>query len=122
MANRLQTSSPALYPQSTLAVASIYLSTRLSSPPVALPLSPVPWWTLFDTTEEEIIDVCGTLLQLYRDWGGGEVTATSEQETGRGGLPLSVWRRAAGLPIEKSGVRQRIEGANGHSNGREDGE
>ncbi|ORY57404.1 cyclin-like protein, partial [Leucosporidium creatinivorum] len=108
----LQTPAPALYPQTSLAIAAIYLSTRVNSPPIALPLSPVPWWTLFDTTEDEILDVCGMLLKLYQDWGK-ELTGTGEK--------MGVWRKAAGLPIDKKGVRERIEGA-AHGNGRANGD
>lgn len=106
----LQTPVPALYPQSTLAVAAIFLTARLTSPPLGLPLSPVPWWTLFDATEDDLLDICATLLQLYKDWKGE-----------------SVWKRAGGLPIDKAGVRERLvvlpaggEGDNGR--GREEEE
>lgn len=113
---RLQTPVPALYPQSTLAISAIYLSTRLHSPPIALPLTPVPWWSLFDTTEEEILDVCTTLLKLYQDWGK-DLTGNAEKVT--------VWRKAGSLPTDKKGVREKIEAAgqrNGHrrSNGDKD--
>lgn len=87
----LQTPVPALYPQSTIAVAAIYLAARRSSPPLALPLSPVPWWTLFDASEEDVLQICETLLVLYRDWDAN-----------------SVWARAGALPVDKAGVRSRL--------------
>ncbi|GAA6061548.1 hypothetical protein JCM10212_002755 [Sporobolomyces blumeae] len=65
----MQTRSPALYPQSTLALASIYLSTRVVSPSVSLPVDPVPWWDLFDATQGELDDVVEELAKVYRDWG-----------------------------------------------------
>jgi hypothetical protein len=51
------------------------------------------------------------LLKLYRDWGK-EVTGTGEK--------MNIWRKAAGLPVEKKGVRERIEGAV-HGNGKANG-
>ena len=80
-----------MYPQSLLALSSIYLTTRTCTPPIALPLKPVPWWTLFDATESEILICCETLLELYHDWSGEQ-----------------VWKRAGGLPIDKAGVRLRL--------------
>ncbi|BGP35996.1 hypothetical protein JCM10296v2_007848 [Rhodotorula toruloides] len=108
----LQTAAPALYPQGTLALASIYLSARLSSPPVALPLEPVPWWTHFDTTEDELVHVSTMLLRLYKDWGndplGGE--KADGERNGHGGFGAvgreNVWRRAKRIPVTKSGVRE----------------
>lgn len=117
--NRFQTPSPALYPPSSLALATIYLVSRTSIPPIALPLSPVPWWTLFDSTEEELIEICSLILQLYKDWG--------IKQGGGGEEGINIWRRVGGLPIEKSGVRERLilpsstiiagDGANGSGNG-----
>ena len=66
-----------MYPQSTLALASVYLATRLASPPVPLPLTPVPWWTLFDASEDDLVAVCEPLLCLYKDWGMAPAGATS---------------------------------------------
>lgn len=109
---RLQTPAPALYPQGTLALASIYLSARLSFPPIALPLEPVPWWTHFDTIEDELVHVSTMLLRLYKDWGNdslGPGKADGERN-GHGGFGVvgreNVWRRAKRIPVTKSGVRE----------------
>ncbi|GAA5988685.1 hypothetical protein JCM10908_003675 [Rhodotorula pacifica] len=145
----LQTPAPALYPQSTLALASIYLATRLASPspdPIALPLEPVPWWTHFDSTEEELVHVTTMLLELYRDWGAenlfrtgaseeGEKGKKEEGTNGNGGGALdfaqgnssaakkkeNVWRRAGRLPITKSGVREALARIGGNGAAEEDG-
>ncbi|KAM0751390.1 cyclin-like protein [Meredithblackwellia eburnea MCA 4105] len=101
----LQTPLPALHPQSTLAISSIYLTSRLSTPPLPLPLSPVPWWTLFDAEEDDILEICETVLQLYEDWKVGE---------GDG----NVWRKLGGLPADKKGVRELV----GLGREREEGE
>jgi hypothetical protein len=99
---RLQTPAPALYPESTLALATIYLSTRLVKPTISLPLTPVPWWSLFDSTEEELIAISRLLLTLYRDWEGE-----------------NVWTKGATLPISKEGVRELIK-VGTKENGNED--
>ncbi|KAJ8291341.1 Cyclin-L2 [Rhodotorula toruloides] len=106
----LQTPAPALYPQGTLALASIYLSARLSFPPIALPLEPVPWWTHFDTIEDELVHVSTMLLRLYKDWGNdslGPGKADGERN-GHGGFGVvgreNVWRRAKRIPVTKSGL------------------
>ena len=101
LCHSLQTPAPALYPQSTLALAAIYLSSRLATPQIALPLTPVPWWTLFDTNEDEILDVCTMLLKLYADWGSGLDSSTRQDTT-------TIWRRAGSLPLDKRAVRNRI--------------
>ncbi|GAA5856633.1 hypothetical protein JCM9279_006013 [Rhodotorula babjevae] len=102
----LQTAAPALYPQSTLALTSIYLATRLSSPPIALPLEPVPWWTHFDTTEDDIADCADMLLRLYRQWGSDPSGAAVEAGAGEGKVGKeSVWRRVGRIPVTKAGVR-----------------
>ncbi|KAL8277129.1 hypothetical protein RQP46_010457 [Phenoliferia psychrophenolica] len=64
----LQTPVPALYPQSTIAVAAIYLTARTSSPPLGLPLSPVPWWTLFDASEDDVLKISEAIASsaIYR--------------------------------------------------------
>ncbi|TNY18751.1 cyclin-like protein [Rhodotorula diobovata] len=103
----LQTAAPALYPQGTLALASIYLATRLSTPPIALPLEPVPWWTHFDTTEDEVVDVAEMLLRLYRQWGSDPRDAGAEDE---GVKRDSVWKRAGRIPVTKAGVRELLAG------------
>lgn len=137
--HRLQTPAPALYPQSTLALASIYLATRLATPPIPLPLTPVPWWTLFDASEDDLIAVCTPLLQLYKDWGADPVGVAGSNGAGagpaiegkkssgagiydlKGGVKMSVWRRGGGLPVDKAGVRRLIPegGGNGNGNGAE---
>ncbi|CEQ40805.1 SPOSA6832_02454 [Sporobolomyces salmonicolor] len=112
----LQTPAPALYPQSTLALTAIYLATRLSTPAIALPLTPAPWWTLFDATEQELVDVGGMLLSLYRDWGSEILDAgreVGEKEAGE-----SVWKRAGRIPVTKKGVREALALKNGDGNGR----
>ena len=107
LARRLQTAAPALYPQSTLALTSIYLATRLSSPPIALPLEPVPWWTHFDTTEDDVVDCADMLLRLYRLWGSDPSGAgAAEAGAGEGKVGKeSVWRRVGRIPVTKAGVR-----------------
>ncbi|BGP21000.1 hypothetical protein JCM10213_003235 [Rhodosporidiobolus nylandii] len=115
----LQTPAPALYPQSTLALSAIYLATRLSTPPIALPLDPAPWWTLFDASEDDILDVTSMLLQLYKDWGSDPREAgkaEGEREgSGIGGRKESVWRRARSIPVTKSGVRELLTSDHGRS-------
>lgn len=83
---------PALYPQSTMATACIYLVSRKAQ--VALPLEPTPWWQLFDCTETELHDIIELLLQLYRDWQGEP-----------------VWTRFAKLPRSKARVRELLDTA-----------
>lgn len=100
----LQTPAPALYPQGTLALAAIYLSARLATPQIALPLAPVPWWTLFDTNEDEILDICSMLLKLYAEWGSG----LDRGESNDASKTTSVWRRAGSLPLDKRAVRDRL--------------
>ncbi|POY71598.1 hypothetical protein BMF94_5383 [Rhodotorula taiwanensis] len=127
----LQTPAPALYPQGTLALASIYLAIRLPRPAalssssasengtdgppppptlIALPLEPVPWWTHFDATEEELVHITSLLLSLYRDWGGSRSGVIADG--GAEGVNVKeegcVWRRAGGLPVTKSGVREAL--------------
>ncbi|GAA5879621.1 hypothetical protein JCM8547_003550 [Rhodosporidiobolus lusitaniae] len=119
----LQTPAPALYPQSTLALAAIYLSTRLSSPPIALPLEPARWWTLFNATEEDLVDISTMLLSLYCHWGSSlDGVEKGEKEEGErngflGGRKVTVWRRAKRLPTTKSAVREALASLNG-GNGR----
>jgi len=62
----------------------IYLATRLASPPIPLPLTPVPWWTLFDASEDDLIAVCTPLLQLYKDWGADPAAAGGAGGAGQG--------------------------------------
>ncbi|KAM0787176.1 hypothetical protein ACM66B_006424 [Microbotryomycetes sp. NB124-2] len=114
----LQTPAPALYPQSTLAVASIYLAVRVSTEPIALPLEPVPWWTLFDAPEADVLQVCTTLLSLYRDWGADR--AWLRPRTPADAVPKSVWVRASELPLDKQGVRDRLDGHSAGSTPRAD--
>ncbi|SCZ90259.1 BZ3500_MvSof-1268-A1-R1_Chr9g10768 [Microbotryum saponariae] len=103
----LQTPSPALYPPSTLAVAAIYLATRKHDPPIALPLVPEPWWVLFDATEEDVVDVCTRLLDLYRQW---KLDAFGEADK------AGVWKVCAKLPHDKQAVRDLIEVATTRNN------
>jgi len=107
---RLQTPSPALYPQSTLALSAIYLSCRLASPPIALPLEPAPWWTLFDATEDDILDVTSMLLRLYKDWGSSPVGEMADSTNGSMLRKENVWRRAKRIPTTKSGVKEALSG------------
>lgn len=51
----------------------------------------MPWWTLFDASEDDVLQICETLLRLYRDWDNE-----------------SMWKRAKTLPIDKAGVRGRL--------------
>lgn len=112
----MQTPAPALYPQSTLSLAAIYLSTRLASPPVALPLEPVPWWELFDATERDLVDVSTMLGDMYEDWGVRfplaprvEPGSSGESTDRPDRFVESVWKRAADLPITKRGVRDLLD-------------
>ncbi|GAA5946578.1 hypothetical protein JCM3765_000304 [Sporobolomyces pararoseus] len=109
----MQTPAPALYPQSTLSLTAIYLSTRLVSPPISLPLSPLPWWELFDATERDLLHVSTMLGEMYQDWdvefprvgGGGGGGEDGQQKR----LKDNIWKQSAGLPITKRGVREVLD-------------
>ncbi|GAA5849519.1 hypothetical protein JCM5353_000445 [Sporobolomyces roseus] len=115
----MQTPAPALYPQSTLALTAIYLSTRLVSPPISLPLSsPSTWWELFDASEQDLVHVATMLGETYRDWN------TSFPGVARKGnveVKVNIWRQAGGLPITKRAVRDTLEKMGVRGNGSENG-
>lgn len=62
----LQTPVHCLFPPQIIACAAIYLAAKMDEPPILLPMSPSPWWVLFDATKPEIQAVCAHLLWLYR--------------------------------------------------------
>jgi len=112
----MQTSAPALYPQATLALTAIYLSTRLVSPPISLPLSsPSTWWELFDASEQDLVHVSTMLGETYRDWNTSfpGVARNAKQEK------VNIWRQAGGLPITKRAVRDSLEKMGVKGNGSE---
>lgn len=51
------------YNPETIACACIYLSARKLSIP--LPTHPHPWYGLFQVTEDDIIDICYRVMELY---------------------------------------------------------
>jgi len=68
----LQTPVYAVYPFPTIACASIHLAARKAG--VCLPEPPEhePWWELFDTDYDDMVQVCGWVLRLYRKQDDGE--------------------------------------------------
>ncbi|UZJ53932.1 hypothetical protein CBS101457_003252 [Exobasidium rhododendri] len=67
----LQTPVYVMFPTHVLAAASIYLiSVTLDDFP-SLPLTPKPWWTLFDVTREELRIVGSHIMKLYDTEEGG---------------------------------------------------
>ncbi|GAA5898666.1 uncharacterized protein JCM6883_003383 [Sporobolomyces salmoneus] len=114
----MQTPAPALYPQSTLSLTSLYLSSRLVSPRISLPLAPVPWWELFDATERDLVDVAGMLGEMYQDWGMTFPGVRTEEEREGGEKEKeNVWRKAKGLPVTKRGVRELLDKLGTNENG-----
>lgn len=51
------------YNPETIACACIYLSARKLS--IALPSHPYPWYGIFQVTEDDIIDICYRVMELY---------------------------------------------------------
>lgn len=49
-----------------MACAAIALAAEMCEPQVELPLSPAPWWLLFDASELEIKIAASHLLWRYR--------------------------------------------------------
>lgn len=49
------------HPPETVACACIYLAARVNG----LPL-PTGWWQLFDAEESQLVDICRTLLKMYK--------------------------------------------------------
>ncbi|GAA5936127.1 uncharacterized protein JCM15063_002716 [Sporobolomyces koalae] len=103
----MQTPAPALYPQSTLSLAAIYLATRLVSPAISLPLTPLPWWELFDATEQDILHVSTMLGDMYKDWNMTFPGVTIDDVDAD--RKENVWGQAAGLPVTKRGVRDVLD-------------
>lgn len=52
------------YQPETIACACIYLSARRLS--IALPTHPQPWYGIFNVCEDDIIDICYRVMDLYR--------------------------------------------------------
>ncbi|PWZ00139.1 cyclin-like protein [Testicularia cyperi] len=73
----LQTPIYSLFPPHIIACAAIHLAARLTMPVRQLPMSPRPWWTLFDATEAEILTVCAHLMWHYRS-SSGDMAAQSQ--------------------------------------------
>ncbi|RSH78589.1 uncharacterized protein EHS24_002317 [Apiotrichum porosum] len=82
-------------PTHVLAVMSILLATRLRRIPL-----PEGWYLLFDVTWDDIWPCCGTVMQLWRDWGLGDY---SDDSNGSGNTDTNEdeqrakedrWRRA----------------------------
>lgn len=98
-----------LYPPQYIAVSAIYLACLTCNPQVALPLTPAPWWELFDVpTEEAVHDVLQMLLDMYTRWAG-ETDWVDRKELGRSlSDRQTVWKRAAHLklPLAKEDVRR----------------
>ena len=105
----------AIHPPHTLAVASIFLTTRL----LRIPL-PDDWYILFDTTYEEMTHCAGTVMRLYHDWGvkappghpasllSAEEASTGSWEAGRKARE-GRWRRAWIMAQSRKAVRRWIE-------------
>lgn len=64
--------------------------------PLALPLEPAPWWTLFDVTREELRAAAGHILRLYRRTSS---PSTHVHERHRGLIQLAT----------KAGIRAWLE-------------
>src|SRR5882762_3391700 len=65
---RLQTPVYGLYAIPTIVSAAILLTTRHLH--ISLPSTlPNCWWDLFDATWEDVWNVCGYVMRLYRDRG-----------------------------------------------------
>lgn len=109
------------HPPHLISVACVYLAVLTSSPKVALPMEPAPWFTLFDVaSEEDIWQACKILLDLYRIWTGGtEWLLHSNQEDNDETAPvhggsldrITIWKRAAqlDLPLTKAEVRSIVD-------------
>lgn len=52
------------YQPETIACACIYLSARRLR--IALPSHPRPWYGIFDVVEDDILDICYRVMDLYR--------------------------------------------------------
>lgn len=69
----LHTAVYCLFPPHVIAGASIYLLTlepNLLHAPIALPMEPMPWWTLFDITKDELDAVARHILRSYHNKQG----------------------------------------------------
>ena len=62
MNDSFRTNAFVRYPPETIACACIYLAARALQ--IVLPKSP-PWFQIFGATEEEIQDICLSILRLY---------------------------------------------------------
>ena len=54
-----------LYPPEVLASAAIYKAAKTLQ--ISMPEDPVPWWTLFNASIDDIKDICTLLDDLYLD-------------------------------------------------------
>jgi cyclin L len=96
----LITSLPATHPPNVLAASCIYLSCWEEGK--AIPLTPRPWWELFDVEkEEQLLDISREILKLRKRLRGGWET----------------WRRTE---RRKEDVRKRLE-SEGLGNGQNSG-
>jgi len=83
MNDGLRTDMFVRYKPETIACACIFLAARVCQVP--LPMEPNSWWELFDADQEQIIDICNMLLQLYsrpksQSWGKLERTVAALRE------------------------------------------
>lgn len=90
---------------------SILLATRLRRIPL-----PEGWYLLFDVTWDDIWPCCGTVMQLWRDWGLGDY---SDDSNGSGNTDTNEdeqrakedrWRRAWVLSESRHAVRKWVSG------------
>lgn len=116
----------AIYPSHLISVSVIYLSVHISTPHVNLPLSPAPWWELFDVESEvDIWNVCRMILDLYKHWTGDLHWLIDKEESDKMRLATTsttrktVWRRVAEmrLPTTKEEMRRWLQHQQGEGGG-----
>ncbi|EIW67383.1 hypothetical protein TREMEDRAFT_33679 [Tremella mesenterica DSM 1558] len=100
----LLTPSYVYHPPHTLACASILLTTRL----LRIPL-PDNWWVLFDANHEDIWQCCGTIANLWREWGMEPHTGLIHGERRDRRKVEDKWRRTWVLLESKKAVRRWVE-------------
>lgn len=87
LTDALQTPVYCLFPPHAIACASIYLLTMDNSvlhAPLALPLEPAPWWTLFDVERREMRAIASHILRLY------DAEDVGDQRNSRVGVGLAA--------------------------------